>query len=71
MSFFPAHYLYGWLACNFNTHYALDPTLACPLMVPHSGFGGAKIFDDAWRRIHEGAIADLSYTMLSRTNMIL
>ena len=40
MSFFPAHYLYGWLACYFSTHYALDPTPAGPLMVHYFGFGG-------------------------------
>jgi len=46
MSFFPAHYLYGWLACYFNTHYVLDPAPVGPLMVHYSGFGGAKSFDD-------------------------
>jgi len=66
MSFFPTHYLYGWLACYFNTHYVLDLAPAGPLMVLYSGFGGAKSFDDARRRIHEGAIADLGCTMLSK-----
>jgi len=68
MSFFPAHYLYGWLACYFNTHYILDPAPAGPLMVHYSGFGGAKCFDDARRCIHEGAIADLGCAMLSKNN---
>jgi len=49
MPFFPAYYLYGWLACYFNTHYVLDPAPAGPLMVHYSGFGGAKSFDDARR----------------------
>jgi len=66
MSFFLVHYLYGWLACYFNTHYVLDSALAGPLMVHYSGFGGAKSFDDARRHIHEGAIADLGCTMLSK-----
>ena len=66
MSFFPAHDLYGWLACYFNTYYVLDPAPAGPLMVHYSGFGGTKSFDDARRRIHEGAIADLGCTMLSK-----
>jgi len=66
MSFFPSHYLYGWLACCFNTHYVLDPAPAGPLMVRYSGFGGAKSFDDTRRHIHEGAIADLGCTMLSK-----
>ena len=47
MLFFPAHYLYGWLACYFSTHYVLDPALAGPLMVHYSGFGWAKSFEDA------------------------
>ena len=34
-------------------------------MVHYSSFGGAKSFDDARRHIHEGAIVDLGYTMLS------
>jgi len=66
MSFFPAHYLYGWLEWYFNTHYVLDLAPVGPLMVHYSGFRGAKTFDDAWRRIHEGAIADLDCTMLSK-----
>jgi len=47
MSFFPAHYLYGWLVCYFDTHYVLDLALAGPLMVHYSGFRGAKSLDDA------------------------
>ncbi|KAJ8438229.1 hypothetical protein Cgig2_028132 [Carnegiea gigantea] len=35
-------------------------------MVHYSGFGGAKSFEDARRRIHEGTIVDLGCTMLSR-----
>jgi len=35
-------------------------------MVHYSGFGGAKSFEDTRRRIHEGAIADLGCTMLSK-----
>ena len=66
MSFILAHYVYGWLACYFNIHYILDLLLAGPLMAHDSGFGGTKGFDDARRRIHEGAIADLGYTMLSK-----
>jgi len=66
MSLFLARYLYGWLACYFNAHYVLDLALAGPLMVHYSGFRGAKSFDDARRRIHEGAIADLGCTMLSK-----
>jgi len=66
MSFFPPHYLYVWLAYYFNTHYELDLALAGPLMVHYSAFGGAKSFDDVRRRIHEGAIADLGCTMLSK-----
>jgi len=47
MSFFPAQYLYGWLACYCNNHYVLDPALAGPLIVHYSSFGGAKSFDDS------------------------
>ena len=66
MSFFHTHYLYGWLANYFNTHYVLDPAPAGPLMVHYSGFEGEKSFDDARRRIHKGAIVDLGCTMLSK-----
>jgi len=66
MSFFPAHYLSGWLTCYFNTHYVLDPVPASPLMVHYSDFGEAKSFEDTRRRIHEGAIADFGCTMLSK-----
>jgi len=58
MSFFPTHYLYGWLECYFNTHYVLDPAPGGPLIVHYSGFGGTTSFDDAQKHIHEGAIAD-------------
>jgi len=66
MSFFPAYYPYGWLACYFNTHYVLDPALIDPLMVHYFGFRGAKSSDDTGRRIHEGAIANLGCTMVSK-----
>ena len=66
MPFFPAHYLYGWLACFFNTHYVLDPAPSSPSIVHYSGFGEAKSFDYDWRCIHEGAIVDLGCTMLSK-----
>jgi len=65
MSFFPAHYLYGWLACYFSTHYILDLAPAGPLMVHYFGFGGAKSFTNARRRIYDGATTDLCCTMLS------
>ena len=68
MSFFLAHYLYGWLACYFSTDYVLDladPAPAGPLIVHYSSFGGPKSFEDARRCIHEGAAADLGCTMLS------
>jgi len=35
-------------------------------MVHYFGFGGAMGFDDARRCIHEGVIADLGCTMLSK-----
>ncbi|KAJ8430754.1 hypothetical protein Cgig2_009059 [Carnegiea gigantea] len=48
------------------THYVLDPAPVGPLIVHYSGFGGAKSFEDARRRIHERAIADLGCTMLNK-----
>jgi len=66
ISFFPADYVYGWLACYFNTHYVLDNLLAGSLMAHYSDFGGAKSFDDAQKRIHKGTTADLGCTMLSK-----
>ena len=66
MLFFPSHYLYGRLVCYFNTHYVLDPTLTGPSIVHYSGFWRGKSFEDARRHIHEGPIADLSCTMISK-----
>jgi len=66
MSFFPAHYRYGWIACYFNTHYVLGPIPVSSLMVHHSSFGGAKNFDDTRRCICESAIADFGCTMLNK-----
>jgi len=39
-SFFRAHYIYGWPAFYFNTHYMFDPAPAGPLVVHYSSFRG-------------------------------
>jgi len=69
ISFFPAHYVYGWLTCYINTHYVLDPLPVGPLTAHYSGFGGPKSSDDAQGRIHEGTIVDLGALCLVKTNM--
>nr|GMD68310.1 uncharacterized protein LOC109157656 [Ipomoea batatas] len=43
---FPIHYVYGWLAAYFNTHFKTPSLmLLSPKMVPSSGEGGAKHYD--------------------------
>nr|GME05771.1 ABC transporter G family member 11 [Ipomoea batatas] len=54
---FPIHYVYGWLAAYFNTHFKTPSLmLLSPKMVTSSGKGGAKHYDriDARKRIFKG-----------------
>ncbi|KAK9715734.1 hypothetical protein RND81_06G186000 [Saponaria officinalis] len=49
-AYFPAHYVYGWLAHYFGTHHSLDPTPPGPCMVVYSGSQGAKAYTDKGAR---------------------
>nr|GMD05986.1 ABC transporter G family member 11 [Ipomoea batatas] len=54
---FPIHYVYGWLAAYFNTHFKTPSLmLLSPKMVTSSREGGAKHYDriDARKRIFKG-----------------
>ncbi|XP_031120210.1 uncharacterized protein LOC116023356 [Ipomoea triloba] len=66
---FPIHYVYGWLAAYFNTHFKTPSLmLLSPKMVTSSGEGGAKHYDriDARKRIFKGEHA--SWLCMSRQN---
>ncbi|XP_074307513.1 uncharacterized protein LOC141642579 [Silene latifolia] len=61
-SYFPAHYLYGWLAYYFNTHHDVKPEPRGPSMVKYSGAGSALSItdDDARALIHDEGKAKVS-----------
>nr|GLL21813.1 uncharacterized protein LOC109157656 [Ipomoea trifida] len=66
---FPIHYVYGWLAAYFNTHFKTPSLmLLSPKMVTSSGEGGVKHYDriDARKRIFKGEHA--SWLCTSRQN---
>nr|GMD50166.1 ABC transporter G family member 11 [Ipomoea batatas] len=66
---FPIHYVYGWLAAYFNTHFKTPSLLLLsPKMVTSSGEGGAKHYDriDARKRIFKGEHA--SWLCTTRQN---
>ncbi|XP_075076357.1 uncharacterized protein LOC142163009 [Nicotiana tabacum] len=53
---FPTHYVYGWLADYFKTHFSYAKGPAVPLMAACSGKGAARYFgkEEARKRIHNG-----------------
>ncbi|KAH0645323.1 hypothetical protein KY284_033207 [Solanum tuberosum] len=65
---FPIHYVYGWLAHYFRTHYAFSNGPFIPTMVVYSGEGGSKYFnsDDARKHIHGGENVAWTSTMLDK-----
>ncbi|KAH0681582.1 hypothetical protein KY284_022667 [Solanum tuberosum] len=65
---FPIHYVYGWLAYYFKTHYPLTSGPSLPRMVVYSGEGAAKYFDkdEARKCVHRGENIVWNATMLSR-----
>ncbi|MCE5166098.1 hypothetical protein HAX54_014773 [Datura stramonium] len=64
---FPIHYVYGWLAHYFKTHYALATVPSNPLMAEFSGEGVARYFNkkEARKRIHLGDNIAWTSTMLN------
>ncbi|KAH0649374.1 hypothetical protein KY285_034622 [Solanum tuberosum] len=65
---FPIHYVYGWLAYYFKTHYPLTSGPSLPRMVVYSREGAAKYFDkdEARKRVHRGESIVWNATMLNR-----
>nr|XP_016435936.1 PREDICTED: uncharacterized protein LOC107762125 [Nicotiana tabacum] len=66
--YFHIHYVYGWLAHYFKTHYPLAKGSSVPLMVAYSREGAARYFDekDARKCIHNGE--DIVWTPTMLTN---
>ncbi|CAH9101326.1 unnamed protein product [Cuscuta epithymum] len=56
---FPVHYVYGWLASYFDTHFKNDIQSTTPLMISYSGEGGARSLDKrgARGRIFQGDVS--------------
>uniref|UniRef100_A0A9I9ECM8 Aminotransferase-like plant mobile domain-containing protein n=1 Tax=Cucumis melo TaxID=3656 RepID=A0A9I9ECM8_CUCME len=54
---FPMHYVHGWLAHYFGTHYPLPTEVRGPKMTKFSGEGGSIYFGkyEARELIHNGA----------------
>jgi len=66
-SFFPCHYLYGWLAQYFWTHHLLHPAPLGPLMVRYSGpLTTRSNIRDAYKMIHKGKVPKLGCLMLAK-----
>jgi len=65
---FPIHYVYGWLAHYFRTHYAFSNGPFIPTMVVYSGEGGSRYFDsdDARKHIHCEENVTWTCTMLDK-----
>ncbi|GAA0169703.1 hypothetical protein LIER_40814 [Lithospermum erythrorhizon] len=53
MAFFPVHYVYGWIASYFSTHFSITGQLNGPPMIMYSGEGGARFYEgtDAYTHI--------------------
>jgi len=65
-SFFPWHYLHGWLIHYFKTHHVLQPPPG-PLMVRSSGsYMTHSDLGDVRELIHEGRVSDMGSLMLGR-----
>lgn len=67
---FPIHYVYGWLAYYFKTHFPLSNGPSIPLMTAYSGEGGVKYFDGELARkcIHQGDSVVWTSTMPSKSD---
>ncbi|CAH9114560.1 unnamed protein product [Cuscuta epithymum] len=56
---FPAHYVYGWLASYFDTHFKNEIQSTTPSMISYSGEGGARSLEKraARKRIFQGDVS--------------
>jgi len=66
LSFFPSHYLYGWLAHYFKTHRVIQHTPLGPLMLHYSGFTKHNKRRDVCKLIHKGNVSKLGCLMLPK-----
>ena len=63
-SFFPSHYLHGWLAHNFQTHHALYHAHSGPLLVRYSGpLTKHDNIGDVYKMTHEGKVSELGASL--------
>lgn len=64
---FPIHFVYGWMAHYFKTHFPVDPKMLIPKMVLFSGEGGARSYDvsEAQKRIFKGDQISWTCTMFT------
>ena len=68
-SFFPCHYLYGWLAHYLQTHHVLHLAPLGLLMVRHSVPPAVHDnISDARKMIHEGKVLELGCLMLAKNH---
>ncbi|XP_074298273.1 uncharacterized protein LOC141629116 [Silene latifolia] len=67
-SFFPTHYLYGWIANYFDTYHAINPSPTGPHMTKYSGPVGARNAkpEEARKLMHEGRKFDTKRFMLNK-----
>lgn len=72
-AYFPAHYLYGWLAHYFAVNHVVDPSPRGPMMVCFSGAQGSKVFKDIDARclIHEGSAAKVGCTIMNKNKNVM
>ncbi|CAH9100234.1 unnamed protein product [Cuscuta europaea] len=56
---FPVHYVYGWLASYFDTHFKNEIQSTTPLMISYPGEGGARFLEkrSARKRIFQGDVS--------------
>ncbi|CAH9096131.1 unnamed protein product [Cuscuta europaea] len=56
---FPVHYVYGWLASYFDTHFKNEIQSKTPLMISYSGESGARSLEKriARKRIFQGDVS--------------
>ncbi|XP_073066001.1 uncharacterized protein [Primulina eburnea] len=72
-STFPVHFIYGWLAHYFKTHFQVWQGVRSPKMASFSGEGGAKYYDpsEARKKIHKEDFVSWTCTMITRNKDFL
>ncbi|XP_055824546.1 uncharacterized protein LOC129893076 [Solanum dulcamara] len=69
-TYFPIHYVYGWLTYYFKTHYPLAGGPANPFMASFSGEGTTRYFEKEYarKRIHGGGTISWDATLIKTPN---